>query len=87
MERFDAAVVGAGPAGSVTAYRLASAGASVLLAVGARAKGRSLVYPASEVARKHGAGVEQETAKPEEAYARFAELERSGYRDGDLPGL
>jgi len=59
----------------------------VLLAVGARAKGRSLVYPASEVARKHGAGVEQETAKPEEAYARFAELERSGYRDGDLPGL
>jgi geranylgeranyl reductase family protein len=31
MERFDAIVVGAGPAGSVTAYRLARAGASVLL--------------------------------------------------------
>ncbi len=31
MSRFDAIVVGAGPAGSVTAYRLASAGASVLL--------------------------------------------------------
>jgi geranylgeranyl reductase family protein len=31
MEKFDAIVVGAGPAGSVTAYRLASAGASVLL--------------------------------------------------------
>jgi geranylgeranyl reductase family protein len=29
--RYDAIVVGAGPAGSVTAYRLASAGASVLL--------------------------------------------------------
>jgi geranylgeranyl reductase family protein len=31
MERFDVAVVGAGPAGSVTAYRLARAGARVLL--------------------------------------------------------
>jgi geranylgeranyl reductase family protein len=32
MERFDVLVVGAGPAGSTAAYRLASAGASVLLA-------------------------------------------------------
>src|SRR5262245_53906498 len=32
VERFDAVVVGAGPAGSVTAYRLARAGMSVLLA-------------------------------------------------------
>jgi len=31
VERFDTIVVGAGPAGSTTAYRLASAGASVLL--------------------------------------------------------
>jgi geranylgeranyl reductase family protein len=31
MRSFDAIVVGAGPAGSITAYRLASAGASVLL--------------------------------------------------------
>src|SRR5438067_5903358 len=31
MERFDVAVVGAGPAGSMTAYRLARAGARVLL--------------------------------------------------------
>jgi len=31
MRRFDAIVVGAGPAGSVTAYRLAAGGASVLL--------------------------------------------------------
>jgi geranylgeranyl reductase family protein len=31
VERFDAVVVGAGPAGSVTAYHLARAGASVLL--------------------------------------------------------
>ena len=32
MERFDVLVVGAGPAGSTAAYRLAKAGASVLLA-------------------------------------------------------
>src|SRR5437764_3045331 len=31
MPRFDAIVVGAGPGGSVTAHRLATAGASVLL--------------------------------------------------------
>jgi geranylgeranyl reductase family protein len=36
VERFDALVIGAGPAGSVTAYRLASAGASVLLVDKAR---------------------------------------------------
>ena len=36
MERFDAIVVGAGPAGSTTAHRLASAGARVLLVDKAR---------------------------------------------------
>ena len=36
MERFDALVVGAGPAGSLTAYHLASAGATVLLVDKAR---------------------------------------------------
>jgi len=36
VERFDAIVVGAGPAGSTTAYRLASAGARVLLVDKAR---------------------------------------------------
>ena len=36
MERFDALVVGAGPAGSLTAYHLAAGGASVLLVDKAR---------------------------------------------------
>ena len=36
MERFDAVVIGAGPAGSTAAYRLARAGASVLLVDRAR---------------------------------------------------
>src|ERR1700720_1532414 len=36
MQRFDVLVVGGGPAGSTTSYRLAAAGASVLLADRAR---------------------------------------------------
>jgi uncharacterized cupin superfamily protein len=43
----------------------------VLLSVGARKKGRGLVYPANEVAAKHGASVERETSDPAEAYARY----------------
>jgi uncharacterized cupin superfamily protein len=45
---------------------------SVVLAVGARGRD-GLRYPANETAIKHGAGVEQETSLPKEAYARFAE--------------
>jgi uncharacterized cupin superfamily protein len=45
----------------------------VLLGMGARRKGRSLVYPVDGAALAHGAGVERETALPEEAYARFPE--------------
>jgi uncharacterized cupin superfamily protein len=48
-------------------------GPCVLLGVGARRKGRGIRYPVSEIALKHGAGVEQETTVPREAYARFAE--------------
>jgi uncharacterized cupin superfamily protein len=33
---------------------------------------KGIVYPRSEVALRHGAGVEQETASPAEAYAPFA---------------
>ena len=50
-------------------------GACLILAVGNRVKGRGLRYPVNEVALQHGAGVEQETSDPSEAYARFAELE------------
>jgi uncharacterized cupin superfamily protein len=45
----------------------------VLLGTGARKKGRGLVYPVDETARRHGAGVEVETRVPSEAYARFPE--------------
>jgi uncharacterized cupin superfamily protein len=56
----------------------------VYVAVGARRTRRALVYPRDEVALRHGAGVDRETANPAEAYARFAEPQPGAYRDGDL---
>lgn len=47
----------------------------VLLMVGARGHGDGIVYPRSEVALRHGAGVEHETTLPGEAYATFGEWE------------
>lgn len=46
-------------------------GPCVVLAVGARRAGRGLLYPVDEAARRHGAGVEEETSDPAVAYARF----------------
>ena len=51
----------------------AGEGPCVVFAVGARRKGRGLRYLVNETALKHGAGVEQETSDPSEAYARFSE--------------
>ncbi len=59
---------------------------AVVLAVGARGRGRKgLVYPISEAALAHDAGVEEETTKPAEAYARLPAWRRCTYRDGWLP--
>jgi uncharacterized cupin superfamily protein len=59
----------------MTAHVLVGAGDSgcVVLGVGARSKGRALVYPVNETARTHGAGVAEETSDPRVAYARFSE--------------
>ncbi|HUG64779.1 MAG TPA: cupin domain-containing protein [Gaiellaceae bacterium] len=58
-----------------TKHVIVGAGKSpcLLLSTGARRQGRGLVYPVDEVARRHGAGVAQETGVPAEAYARFPE--------------
>jgi uncharacterized cupin superfamily protein len=67
-------------------------GPAIVVAVGARGRGigGGLVYPVSELAARHGAGVERETTDPAEAYAAiFAELPRSRfvpYEAGSLPG-
>ena len=45
----------------------------LILAVGNRLKDEGIRYPVNEVALKHGAGVEEETSDPKEAYARFGD--------------
>ncbi len=61
-------------------------GPCVILAVGGRSGG-GVVYPESELARRHGAGVERETRDPRQAYAGFRDDEPVGYREGLLPSL
>jgi hypothetical protein len=43
-------------------------------------------YTVDEAALRHGAGVEQETADADEAYARMAKRKPSRYREGWIPG-
>ena len=45
---------------------------ALVLAVGARGEGKTIVYPVSELARRHRASAKQETTEPKEAYAPFA---------------
>jgi uncharacterized cupin superfamily protein len=61
---------------------------SLFLAVGARDKSTGPnwgAYTVDEAALRHGAGVEQETSDPEEAYKRFTPRESQPYREGWLP--
>jgi uncharacterized cupin superfamily protein len=60
-------------------------GPCVLLAVGSRTSD-GIVYPRSELALKHDAGVEQETRDPDEAYAGIPESVPLGYQPGWLAG-
>jgi uncharacterized cupin superfamily protein len=62
----------------------AGTGPCALLMVGSRAD-ESVKYPVSELAQKHGAGVEQETDQPSEAYARFPSWRREPVDDPALP--
>jgi uncharacterized cupin superfamily protein len=72
-----------------TAHVIIGAGnrPAVVLAVGARGGRKGLVYLVDEAALAHGAGVEQETTKPAEAYARFPRWTRTPCGDGWLPDL
>jgi uncharacterized cupin superfamily protein len=61
---------------------------SIVLAVGARDKSIGPDwggYPVDQTALRHGAGVEQETTDPREAYAPFARRKPTRYREGWLP--
>jgi len=59
-------------------------GPCAILAVGTRSGG-GVIYPRSDVALRHRAGVERETRAPREAYADLPEDEEVRYRAGWLP--
>ena len=66
----------------------AGEGPCVVLAVGARDRSTGPdwgAYTVDEAAIRHGAGVEQETTKPDEAYTRFPPRRPARYRDGWIP--
>ena len=62
-------------------------GPCAVLMVGARPKPEELLYPVDDVARKHGAGVEEETRSGKEAYAAFPRSTPQPYPDGALPSF
>jgi uncharacterized cupin superfamily protein len=59
-------------------------GPCAILMVGGRADGR-VIYPVSELAQKHGAGVAEETPEPRQAYASFPEWRPERVDDQGLP--
>jgi uncharacterized cupin superfamily protein len=60
------------PAGTEHIFVGAGDGPCVIFMAGAREHRGSAVYPRNEVALRHGAGVEADTASADQAYARFA---------------
>jgi len=62
----------------------AGEGPCAVLALGTRLTD-DVVYPADEVAKRHGAAVRSETTDPREAYAEIGEDREVGYREGWLP--
>jgi uncharacterized cupin superfamily protein len=60
-------------------------GPCAILMTGSRRPDAGLVYPVSDVALRHGAGVEVETRDAREAYAGRPIFSPAPYRPGDLP--
>ena len=73
------------PAGTEHIFVGAGSGPCVIVMAGSRAED-TILYPISELAQKHGAGVEVETPLPREAYARFPAGAVGPMPDGTLPG-
>jgi uncharacterized cupin superfamily protein len=62
----------------------AGSGPCLVIAVGARARDE-LGFPADEVAKRHGASVDEETMDGGVAYANIPPREPTAYREGWLP--
>ena len=56
-----------------------------VLMIGARPETEDIVYPVSELAQSHGAGVEEETPEPRVAYAPYPESVRARPERRGLP--
>jgi uncharacterized cupin superfamily protein len=72
------------PPGTEHIFVGAGDGPCVILMVGARGEDWQVVYPVSELASRHGAGAEEETSDPSQAYAEKFEpsrRERPSYWD------
>ena len=59
------------PPGTDHSFVGAGDGPCVIFMTGARGENKEILYPRSELAISHGAGVEKETSSPSEAYASF----------------
>jgi uncharacterized cupin superfamily protein len=59
------------PPGTEHAFVGAGDGPCVILMIGGRTTPRTILYPSSEMARRHGAGAERETSSAAEAYSPF----------------
>jgi uncharacterized cupin superfamily protein len=73
------------PSGAAHIIVGAGDGPCVIVAVGSRGS-RDIVYPESELAQRHGAGVAKETRDAREAYADYS-VDDAPYKDGWLPNL
>jgi uncharacterized cupin superfamily protein len=60
-------------------------GPCAILAIGARSSDE-VIYPVSELAQRHRAGVPTETRDPREAYSQLPPDVETRYREGWLPG-
>jgi len=72
------------PAGTRHIFVGAGNGPCAVLAVGTRSGGQT-IYPVSELALRHRAGVARETRDPSKAYADIADDVETRYQDGWLP--
>ena len=63
----------------------AGEGPCAVLAVGTR-RGEDTIYPVSELALRHRAGVHKETRDPAEAYAEISDDVETPFHSGWLPG-
>jgi uncharacterized cupin superfamily protein len=73
------------PAGTEHAFVGAGDGPCVIFMTGSRFNRGAVVYPRSELALRHGAGVERETSRSAEAYAPYPPWKRG--RPASFEGL